>query len=89
MSFSLERASEQTVEPLIVSAMLRMASKSPGEAAAKPASITSTCMRSSWRATRSFSSLVIEAPGLCSPSRKVVSKIIRVLFHVLTPHGTM
>ena len=35
------------------------------------------CSRSSWRAMRSFSSLVIEAPGDCSPSRKVVSKMIR------------
>jgi hypothetical protein len=57
-----------------------MASKSPGEAAAKPASMTSTRMRSSWRATRSFSSLVMEAPGLCSPSRKVVSKITKWSF---------
>jgi hypothetical protein len=33
-------------------------------------------MRSSWRAMRSFSSFVIEAPGLCSPSRMVVSNMI-------------
>src|SRR3546814_9927743 len=51
-------------------------SKSPCEAAAKPASITSTFKRSSCRAMRSFSSLVIDAPGDCSPSRRVVSKII-------------
>jgi len=30
----------------------------------------------SWRAMRSFSSRVIEAPGDCSPSRKVVSKMM-------------
>jgi hypothetical protein len=42
----------------------------------KPASITSTRSRSSWRAMRSFSSRVIEAPGDCSPSRKVVSKMM-------------
>jgi len=80
ISFSLARASEQTVESLTTSAILRMASKSPGEAAAKPASITSTRMRSSCRATRNFSSLVMEAPGLCSPSRKVVSKITKWSF---------
>ena len=75
MSRSLARASEQMVEPWMVSAMVRIASASPGLAAAKPASITSTPSFSSWRAMRSFSSLVIDAPGLCSPSRKVVSKM--------------
>jgi hypothetical protein len=44
--------------------------------AAKPASITSTRSRSSCRAMRSFSSFVMDAPGDCSPSRKVVSKMI-------------
>jgi len=76
MSCSLARASEQTVLSLMASAMALTASKSPLEAAAKPASITSTFRRSSWRAMRSFSSLVMEAPGDCSPSRKVVSKMI-------------
>ncbi len=77
MSRSLARDSEHTVDSLMTEAMARIASKSPGEAAAKPASITSTRMRSSWRAMRTFSSLVIDAPGDCSPSRKVVSKMIR------------
>jgi hypothetical protein len=45
-------------------------------AGGKPASMTSTFSRSSWRAMRSFSSLVMEAPGDCSPSRSVVSKMI-------------
>src|SRR3990172_5436161 len=57
-----------------------MASKSPGEAAAKAASITSTRIFSNCRAIRIFSSLVIDAPGLCSPSRSVVSKITRCCF---------
>jgi len=57
-------------------AMSWTASKSPFELAAKPASITSTFRRSSWRAIRSFSSRVMDAPGDCSPSRKVVSKMI-------------
>jgi hypothetical protein len=61
---------------LMILATAWTASKSPSLAAGKPASITSTRMRSSWRAIRSFSSLVIEAPGLCSPSRIVVSKMI-------------
>ncbi len=76
MSRSLARASEQTVESLMWSAIDLTASKSPLELAAKPASITSTRSRSSWRAMRSFSSLVMEAPGDCSPSRKVVSKMM-------------
>jgi len=76
MSRSLALASEQTVESLIASAIARTASKSPVEDAAKPASITSTRSFSSCLAMRSFSSRVIEAPGLCSPSRKVVSKMI-------------
>ncbi len=75
MSRSLARASEQMVEFWMVSAIVRIASTSPGLAAAKPASMTSTPSFSSWRAMRSFSSLVIDAPGLCSPSRKVVSKM--------------
>jgi hypothetical protein len=76
MSRSLARESEQTVESLIAFAMDCTASKSPLELAANPASMTSTRRRSSWRAMRSFSSRVIEAPGDCSPSRKVVSKMM-------------
>jgi hypothetical protein len=57
-------------------AIARTASKSPLDDDAKPASITSTRSRSSCLAIRSFSSRVIDAPGLCSPSRKVVSKMI-------------
>jgi len=47
MSASLARASEQTVESLIASATALTASKSPLDAAAKPASITLTRIRSS------------------------------------------
>src|SRR5690606_5676456 len=61
---------------LIASAIARTASKSPLDDAANPASITSTRSFSSCRAMRSFSSFVMDAPGLCSPSRKVVSKMI-------------
>ncbi len=78
MSLSLARHSPATVRSLITLATALTASKSPLEDAGKPASITSTFMRSSWRAMRSFSSLVIEAPGDCSPSRMVVSKMINL-----------
>src|ERR1700741_1919739 len=76
MSLSLARASEQTVLSLIIEAIVWIASKSPFELAAKPASMTSTFMRSSCFAMRIFSSFVIDAPGDCSPSRNVVSKMI-------------
>ena len=73
---SRQRASAATAIPPFVSwAIRRTASKSPGEAAGKPASITSTLSRASWRATSSFSAAVSPAPGACSPSRSVVSKI--------------
>ena len=55
------------------------ASKSPLLAAGKPASITSTRMRSSWRAMRDFHPCH-GCSGLCSPSRKVVSKMISLSF---------
>ena len=51
------------------------ASKSAGEAAAKPASMQSTPIRSSSLAICSFSSAVKATPAACSPSRRVVSKI--------------
>ena len=47
--------------------------------AAKPASITSTPSFSNWRAMTTFCSTVMLAPGDCSPSRKVVSKICTTL----------
>ena len=52
------------------------ASKSPGEAIGKPASITSTPSRASWCAISSFSVAFSEMPGDCSPSRSVVSKMM-------------
>ena len=73
-SDSLARASPQILLSWTCRAIACTASKSPGLAAGNPASITSTCIFSSCRAMRIFSSVVIEAPGLCSPSRKVVSK---------------
>ncbi len=75
MSASRARARPQIWEPRISSAMALTEAKSPLEAAGKPASITSTRIRSSARAICSFSSAFMDAPGLCSPSRRVVSKI--------------
>src|SRR6266513_6377560 len=83
MSRSLARHRPATVESLIAPATACTASKSPFEEAGKPASITSTRIFSNSRAMRSFSSLVIEAPGLCSPSRMVVSNMINRSFMVL------
>lgn len=50
--------------------------KSPGLEMGKPASITSTFMRTSWRAMKSFSSVFMLAPGDCSPSHRVALKIV-------------
>ena len=76
MSFSRARARPHTVDSLTISATALTASKSPVLAIGKPASMTSTCIFSRARAMRIFSSLVMEAPGLCSPSRRVVSNMI-------------
>ena len=51
------------------------ASKSPGEVIGKPASITSTPSRASCWAISTFSAVLSEIPGDCSPSRRVVSKM--------------
>jgi hypothetical protein len=53
-----------------------MASISPSDAAAKPASMIFTPTSSSLFAIKSFSSGVRETPGVCSPSLNVVSKIL-------------
>src|SRR5437763_438453 len=61
--------------PKSARAMACTASKSPGEVMGNPASITSTPSRASWVAISSFSCVLSEIPGDCSPSRRVVSKI--------------
>ena len=76
MSAGRVRARLHTRLSRTASAMLLTAAKSPGLEVAKPASMTSTRSFSSALATRSFSSRVMAAPGLCSPSRRVVSKMI-------------
>src|SRR2546423_12106178 len=52
------------------------AAKSPSDAIGKPASMISTPRSWSFWAIRTFSLRFIEQPGDCSPSRKVVSKML-------------
>src|SRR5580704_45947 len=75
MSSGLQRARPQMIGPCTSRATASTLSKSPREAAGKPASMTSTPSSASARATRSFSGRVMLQPGDCSPSRSVVSKI--------------
>ena len=75
MSSGTARARPHTTTPLRSRAIRRTASKSSGEAMGKPASMMSTPSHTSCRAISSFSSEVSEAPGDCSPSRRVVSKM--------------
>ena len=79
MSALLQRASPAMAGAFSICptsrATRRTASKSPGEAMGKPASMISTPSRANWRAISSFSSMFSVAPGDCSPSRSVVSKI--------------
>ena len=75
-SFSMARASPATRGPFTSLAIALTASKSSGEAIGNPASMMSTCSLASWRATSSFSARFMLAPGACSPSRSVVSKIL-------------
>src|SRR5215472_13150550 len=69
------RASAAIGTPRTSLATLCTASRSPRDAIGKPASITSTFSAASCRAILSFSSVFIEKPGDCSPSRSVVSKM--------------
>ena len=76
MSLAPARARPHTVLSVTISEMRRTASKSPLEAMGKPASMMSTLISSRILASSSFSSRDMEAPGDCSPSRMVVSKMI-------------
>ena len=75
MSWKPVRARPQMTGPCTSRAMAWTASKSPGEAIGKPASMMSTPSRASCCAISSFSCTFSEMPGDCSPSRRVVSKI--------------
>src|ERR1044072_3437070 len=70
------RQSAATVTFLHWAATARTAAKSPSEAIGKPASMMSTPRSWSLFAIRTFSVRFIEQPGDCSPSRKVVSKML-------------
>ena len=74
MSPGTARHIEQITGSRTASATACTASKSPLLLAAKPASIISTPSRSSWRAICTFSIMFRLTPGVCSPSRSVVSK---------------
>ena len=75
MSVTLARARPQITAFCAWRAMAETASKSPSEAIGKPASMMSTPISSRRAAIWSFSSSVMVAPGDCSPSRRVVSKM--------------
>ncbi len=75
MSPMLARASPQITALLAWPAIFETASKSPSDAMGNPASMMSTPISSSSAAIWSFSASVMVAPGDCSPSRRVVSKI--------------
>src|ERR1700744_4987976 len=75
MSATWVRARPAMIGPSTVRAMAWTASKSPGEVIGNPASMTSTPRRASCWAISSFSCVLSEMPGDCSPSRSVVSKI--------------
>src|SRR5205807_6986077 len=84
-SGSAVRHNAATVTPRHSAATALTAAKSPSEAIGNPASITSTPSDCSFRARSSFSVRFIEQPDDCSPSRRVVSKIlIRSTFFI--PH---
>src|SRR5882757_9688989 len=76
MSFGLARDRPGITEFLERRAISLTAWKSPSEVIGKPASMMSTPMSSSISAISIFSSKVMVAPGHCSPSRKVVSKMM-------------
>jgi hypothetical protein len=70
------RARAQVTGPSTSVAMRATASVWAGDEMGKPASMTSTFRSANLWAMRTFSETVIEAPGACSPSRRVVSKIV-------------
>src|SRR5881296_2060779 len=76
ISAGTARASPAIFTLRISAAIFFTASKAPSEAMGNPASMTSTCRRSSCRAIFSFSSTFMLKPGACSPSLNVVSKMM-------------
>ena len=85
MSAGLQRASAATTGPRISPATSFTACASSSDAIGKPASMMSTPSAANCLASVSFSSVFIENPGDCSPSRRVVSKIISRSFATAPP----
>ena len=83
ISLSKALARAQILEPVTTLDISCTDLKSPELAIGKPASIISTFNSSNARAIFIFSSTSIDAPGLCSPSLRVVSKIISFLSFIL------
>ena len=75
MSPGTHLASAHTVLVRTAAAIFATASASPGEDAGKPASMQSTPSRSRRSAMSSFCPTPNRTPGVCSPSRSVVSVI--------------
>jgi len=74
ISFFVPRAALATSAFRPCLAIKRIDSNSPSETAAKPASITFTPSSSRRCAMRNLFSGTSDTPGVCSPSRRVVSK---------------
>src|SRR5574341_119861 len=75
-SLRLARDRPAMVAPWTVRAIARTASKSPWLATGKPASMTSTPRRASCSAISSLALAFRSMPGACSPSLRVVSKMM-------------
>ena len=75
MSAGRLRQSAAMTGPRTSRATIWTPAKSSRLATGNPASITSTLSAASWCAMRSFSPGCMLQPGLCSPSRRVVSKM--------------
>src|SRR6516162_8699465 len=95
MSSGTARDKPQITGPSISWAIRLTASKSSGEEAGYPASITSTFSRANCRASVSLSLLPSLVPAACSPSLSVVSKtatlcplLISVIPSKLHPTGS-
>ena len=89
MSALWVRARPQITGPSTLRAIASTASKSPGEVIGKPASITSTPRRASCWAISTFSWVLSEIPGDCSPSRSVVSKMWTLVGAIVEPSGLL
>src|SRR5688572_9400625 len=76
ISPALQRARAAITGPRTWLAIIRTPSASASEAIGNPASMTSTPSAARRCASFSFSSVRIEKPGACSPSRNVVSKMV-------------